>query len=980
MAEQLPTSEQTISTEIIAVASGKGGTGKTLVVACLGYALTRTGHKVLMIDSDTATDGLSLFLLGLQGTDQGRSAHREFDDFGADNTFAELLAAYDSTGAMTPVPHSINRSASLDHGVIYDALISGRTIYGDLRESGDGFETSGSSRESIKAPVPHLTRERFRAAVSELFNGIRRQRYYDYVLVDTRGGFGFESTDICALANSFIVVTESDRTSFYQDGNLLRRIAAASSDLNTRPTLDGFIVNKSVEYPQDWTTANLDEVEAEFRGLLRRELNVELRDSYPVPLDIEAINAYRRQAIPFKRVPHSPFSYALLDAFARILTLVSANWSRDRISEWNNLTDEISRAASSARRAKVEQANRALSEERRLARQRRMQVGGLVASVVALVVALAVVGVLFSDRSEVGHLDGLMIELASIELSPEEKRDHVQELYARGRLGFDKLDLSDAALSGLDLSGASLRSTNLAGAQLDGADLSDADLFRADLTGANLAEALLFDAQLTEAKLDGAKMAGATLDRARLDGAVLTNVDLSQASLREADLVQADLRGAVMDGADLSGAVLFDANVAAGQLLAAQLDDKTVLPDGSVGIANLTARPVVDIGPPVTIDEGSVWVREGSFTNQTGEDLGATIDFGDGTPVEELRLISLSRFTTAQTQSQVKRTPLDADGTFTLVHTYADDGVYIATVELKDESGNSGIDSVVITVSSVSPSVDVGPDAVVKPGSLFSRSGIFSDPGNDSWTAEVDYGDGAGFQPLAVSPNRTFNLNHTYVSEGFYTIALKVTDDDGAAGIDFINVNVQGSAVVPSPITRSAAFQYLPEGVLNVADFPKGFEQFSPAEFDLAKGTQLFEGFTIDDSFAFGSADPFEFVYGFFSSILSRSDQIAFDVSLSQEEFVFSAFAAGAAEEGVTIIDRRVLFIDNLGEASVGLQVETDAAGFPIQDDIVIFRQGDVVAFLFVEYLAGDGPVVKVNEIASTVDLLLIDAFQKAKP
>jgi cellulose biosynthesis protein BcsQ len=57
-------------TEIIVTASGKGGTGKTLLLASLGYALQRSGHKVLFVDADTATDGLSLFLLGPRGWEQ----------------------------------------------------------------------------------------------------------------------------------------------------------------------------------------------------------------------------------------------------------------------------------------------------------------------------------------------------------------------------------------------------------------------------------------------------------------------------------------------------------------------------------------------------------------------------------------------------------------------------------------------------------------------------------------------------------------------------------------------------------------------------------------------------------------------------------------------------------------------------------------------------------------------------------------------
>ena len=64
-------SSRRIPTEIIAISSGKGGTGKTLVAACLGYSLKKAGHEVLMIDADPGTDGLSLFLLGPEGSASG---------------------------------------------------------------------------------------------------------------------------------------------------------------------------------------------------------------------------------------------------------------------------------------------------------------------------------------------------------------------------------------------------------------------------------------------------------------------------------------------------------------------------------------------------------------------------------------------------------------------------------------------------------------------------------------------------------------------------------------------------------------------------------------------------------------------------------------------------------------------------------------------------------------------------------------------
>ena len=44
-----------------------------------------------------------------------------------------------------------------------------------------------------------------------------------------------------------------------------------------------------------------------------------------------------------------------------------------------------------------------------------------------------------------------------------------------------------------------------------------------------------------------------------------------------------------------------------------------------------------------------------------------------------------------------------------------------------------------------------------RPGQALARPGTFSDPGLDSWTATVDYGDGPGPQPLPLS-GKAFTL------------------------------------------------------------------------------------------------------------------------------------------------------------------------------------------------------------------------------
>ena len=50
----------------IAIASGKGGVGKTTITANLGIAIARTGKKVAIVDADLDMANLEL-ALGMEG-------------------------------------------------------------------------------------------------------------------------------------------------------------------------------------------------------------------------------------------------------------------------------------------------------------------------------------------------------------------------------------------------------------------------------------------------------------------------------------------------------------------------------------------------------------------------------------------------------------------------------------------------------------------------------------------------------------------------------------------------------------------------------------------------------------------------------------------------------------------------------------------------------------------------------------------------
>src|SRR5262249_43703068 len=102
--------------------------------------------------------------------------------------------------------------------------------------------------------------------------------------------------------------------------------------------------------------------------------------------------------------------------------------------------------------------------------------------------------------------------------------------------------------------------------------------------------------------------------------------------------------------------------------------------------------------------------------------LTLTADWGDGSPVETVH---------------PGRDP------FELTHRYLDNppgnpaGSYTVRFSWTDGHGEVRSDSRAVTVRNVAPAVDVGGHAVLPPGGVLDRSGSFTDPGADTWTATV---------------------------------------------------------------------------------------------------------------------------------------------------------------------------------------------------------------------------------------------------
>lgn len=467
----MPSSTYHGKTEIIAVASGKGGTGKTLMTACMGYVLTRSALRVLMIDADAGTDGLSLFLLGPKGWTQ-------LGNFDKHNTYAGLLDTYAGGDAPEIAPRTIYRNVDEnDDQIQYEVLISGRGIYGDPAL----LHTS---------PVPQ--RSNFRSSVATLFETLRAQDLYDYILVDTRGGFAFESTDVCALADSFIVVTEANVTNLYQDRNLVRRINAVAKELDRKPVLRGIFVNKAT-----------DGDEVSFRNILTREFPLRFEETYAVPLNMDALKAYREQRIPYAVAAASAFSYATLSAFSDLFQVVTSRWDPDHVTRWNTIIQEVSDkiAANNARLKKEEARDRRISQ---------LMFAALYGLATLLIVGVVSFYLYYENRQA---RDDLRAQLYTADVSSAVKVTNLQALYDQNEIQFDYVGLAEADLQGLHLAGVTMRRANLENARLNDADLSGADLARANLKGT----------QLTGADLRGANLFATHFDHLNQFANVLTD-------------------------------------------------------------------------------------------------------------------------------------------------------------------------------------------------------------------------------------------------------------------------------------------------------------------------------------------------------------------------------------------------------------------------------------------------------------------------
>ncbi|GAB4255260.1 MAG: MinD/ParA family protein [Deferrisomatales bacterium] len=166
---------------VLAVTSGKGGVGKTNVVANLGTALARRGRSVTVIDADFGLANLDILL-------------------------------------------NLNPPRNLGHLVRGEADAEEIVVH-----AGAGFRVvPGASGLEALADLDAQERERLLAALAPLTGDA------DFVLLDTSAGIGRNVVDLCLAAGEVLLVTNPEPTSLTDAYGLVKVLWARDPGVAVR--------------------------------------------------------------------------------------------------------------------------------------------------------------------------------------------------------------------------------------------------------------------------------------------------------------------------------------------------------------------------------------------------------------------------------------------------------------------------------------------------------------------------------------------------------------------------------------------------------------------------------------------------------------------------------------------------------------------------------------------------------------------------
>lgn len=184
-------------TRLISIHSGKGGVGKTTFSANVGAALASRGKKVLLVDTDIFTRGLTFLL---NSTHANAAVGFSFLDF----------AQVRSKGEIEPN----ERIEKLDLSKFIEVSANLWLLPATRRPNRSMISEEENGDDKLFDLNQHFDREMSRRAFS----------YFDFVLIDCRAGADLAAIAPTTMADDYVVITEEDNTSIRATNLILESI------------------------------------------------------------------------------------------------------------------------------------------------------------------------------------------------------------------------------------------------------------------------------------------------------------------------------------------------------------------------------------------------------------------------------------------------------------------------------------------------------------------------------------------------------------------------------------------------------------------------------------------------------------------------------------------------------------------------------------------------------------------------------------
>lgn len=263
----------------IAITSGKGGVGKSMVTANLAVALTRLKKKVIVVDADFGT----------------ANQHILFDTYGRYN-----------------LSHVLEDKVGIEECCVHDG--SGVTII----SGGSGI----SKLADLSAKQRNLLIEEFK----------KLEFMADYILFDTGAGISKNVANVAMAADEVVVVTTPEPTAITDAYAMVKTISAADSTAKVK-----LVMNMAV------SKAEADRISSKIAAVSRQFLNMYIERVGVVVKDDTVSKSIREKRLLMRAYPNCKAALGIQQLAAEIVksSMIVSQSKSARNNFWKRLTDKL---------------------------------------------------------------------------------------------------------------------------------------------------------------------------------------------------------------------------------------------------------------------------------------------------------------------------------------------------------------------------------------------------------------------------------------------------------------------------------------------------------------------------------------------------------------------------------------------------------------------------------------------------------------